>query len=274
MRRQLCAAAALTAAAAPALAQEAISTPAATQPSAGRFVLREQLRLESFDAGGEDPRDIDQVTLWTRLSYGVTGALSLSLDLPMAVRETSRPGGDDDTDAGLEGPELTAKLRVLREDFGPIDTLRVSLLAGVAAPVDDHLGPPGITPTLGAVATYVHGRHGLNGAVRWSFTTDSADDPVLPGETLHDLLRADAAYLYRLAPAAYTADTRGAWYAVLELNTFYETGGDFEALLAPGLMYEGRRWAAELSVQIPVHQDLDHRPELEYRVIAGLRFLF
>lgn len=272
-RRHACAAAALLAAA-PALGQEAISTPAATQPSAGRLVLRQQFRLDSFEDDSDGGRDIDGFTLWTRLSYGVTGNLSLSLDLPVAVREISRAGGDDDTDAGLEGPELTAKLRILREDFGPIDTLRLSLLAGLAAPADDHLGPPGLTPTVGAVATYVHGRHGLNGALRWSFTTDEADDPILPGETLHDLLRADAAYLYRLAPAEYTAQTTGAWYGVLELNTYYETNGDLEMLLAPGLMFEGRQWAAELSVQIPVHQDVDHRPELEYRVIAGLRFLF
>lgn len=269
------AAAALCVAALPVMAQEAVNTPAATQPSAGRLVLREQLRIQSLS---DDPtgqgREIDQVTFWTRLSYGVTGNLSLSLDLPLAHRDTEFADGSDDDEFGLELAELTAKLRVLREDFGPIDTLRGSVLAGLQIPTNDELGPAGVNPMLGGVVTYVHGRHGLNGALRWYFTTDSVDDPVMAGETLHDLLRYDAAYLFRLAPAQYTAQTTGAWYAIAELNGTYETNGEHEILISPGLMYEGRQWAAELSVQLPLHQDLDERPETDYRVVLGLRFLF
>lgn len=262
----------------PATAQEAINTPAATQPSAGRFVLREQARYLRLDDDPVDDldRQIDQLTLVSSLAYGVTGNFSLNLDLSAAYRDTDfRAAGEREIDRGLSGLALTGKLRVYRDDFGPIDTLRASVLAGLEVPVGpDSLGPPSVAPMIGAVATYVHGRHGLNAAARWTFTTGEADDPVRPGESLADLLRYDLAYLYRVTPAVYTGSTTAALYGVLELNGLYETNGDHQIYLSPGLLYEAQRWAAELSVQIPVYQDLDHRPESDYALVLGLRLLF
>jgi len=87
-----------------------------------------------------------------------------------------------------------------------------------------------------------------------------------------DLFCWDAAYLYRVTPAEFTAETDGAWYALCELNGLYETNGDAELFVSPGLMYEAARWTLELSVQVPVWQSLDHRPAAEYLLSVGLRF--
>ena len=54
----------------------------------------------------------------------------------------------------------------------------------------------------------------------------------------------------------------------------YETNGDHEILLAPGVMYEARSFAVELSVQLPLLQEIDHRPKTDFTVTLGLRMLF
>ena len=54
----------------------------------------------------------------------------------------------------------------------------------------------------------------------------------------------------------------------------YETNGDHEILLAPGVMYEARSFAVELSVQLPALQEIDHRPKTDFTVTLGLRMLF
>lgn len=99
-------------------------------------------------------------------------------------------------------------------------------------------------------------------------------DAVNPGDTTDDVLNLDASYLFRLAPATYGEEFAASLYAVLELNTVYETNGDAEAFLSPGLLYEAPRFAIEAAVQLPVAQDLAHRPEREYVVTLGLRLLF
>jgi hypothetical protein len=39
-------------------------------------------------------------------------------------------------------------------------------------------------------------------------------------------------------------------------------------------MYEGRRWGAEAMIALPVYDELEERPELDWEVGGGLRFLF
>lgn len=258
-------------------AQEAINTPAATQPAKGKVYLRQQLRFVRF---GSDPsdldRDIDQVTFLNRIALGLTGSLSLSLDVPLTYRDTDRPGpGNDDTHFGVNDLTLMAKWRFWQEDLGPVDTIRFAALAGLMIPTyDDDYSTDGFSPIIGGVMTTVLGRHGLNASARWTFTTDSRRDPVMPGQGKADLLNYDFAYLYRFAPEAYSETQTDAWYGVIELNGFYETNGDHQLLFSPGLMFEARTWAAEIGVQLPIAQDLDRRPEMDWALVVGLRFLF
>jgi len=53
-----------------------------------------------------------------------------------------------------------------------------------------------------------------------------------------------------------------------------EMNGDATWLLAPGIMYEASRLAFELSVQVPLYQDTSLRPEIDYTVTIGFRWLF
>jgi hypothetical protein len=266
--------------AASARAQEAINTPAATQPGAGHAYLVERLR---WTRTGDDPsaldRETDEIALTSTLTVGVTGEVSLSFSQVAYWFDEERDegGGGRVSEQGVDLGDLTALARWRFAEWhpGPVDTTRLMVYGGVETSVGrSDLYADSTDPLVGMVATIIRGRHGLTLNASWQFTTDGLEFPHGPGEGQADLLRADAAYLYRLAPETFAGDTTAAWYAVAEVNGLYETNGDTEVFLSPGILYEGTSWAAELGVQIPVYQRLDARPETEVTIVAGLRFLF
>ena len=269
------------------VAQEAIHTDSATAPSLGRVALRQTVQYAQL---GDDPtdqgRDVEEWRTTTTIEYGLRPDLALSAYVPLVYREVEYGGavppdhhaGSDTTtaDFGLDDVTITAKWRVYRNDFGPIDTARFAAVVGAELPAgDDAFSSDSFDPLLGGVFTYIQGRHGLNADLLWKFTTGGDDEPVRAGEGDADAFFYDASYLYRVAPAAFgAASSAGAWYAVLEANGAYETNGDNELLVAPGVLYEARTYALEASVQLPLWQELDHRPETEFTVTIGLRLLF
>ncbi len=261
-------------------AQAPIVSQAATQPAKGRLSVREQFRLMRMDNDPSgDGRETRTTIFNTVIDYGLTGSQSLSLRLPVLFRRISY-----DTPAGREHEDgvgdLTAiwKYRLWQHDTGPISTKRFSIFAGAEIPVgnEDH-SSGSLDPILGVVYTQVDGRHGLNFDLSWKFTTGgvSGDDEALAaGDSLADLLSYNGSYLYRLAPSQYAADTNASWYGVIEINGLYETNGDHEILFSPGLLYEARKWAAEVGVQVPVFQNVDERLEHDWVFVVGVRFLF
>ncbi len=259
--------------------QAPINQDAATQPSPGHATLIEQFRFYSLDldAGRRDARgQTRDAILLSRLDYGLTKDLSLSLRTPVVFRRRSYDLGDRvERDQGVGDVTALVKWRFYQDDAGPVNTTRISLLGGSEIRTGDApFTNDAYNPLIGLALTRVSGRHGLNANVQWTFTTAGvpSEGQISPGMSTADVFRYNGAYLYRLAPVEYSADTAGAWYAMLEANGVYETNGDNELLLSPGLMYEATRWALELSLQVPVWRDLDNRPETEYVLVAGLRF--
>lgn len=258
-------------------AQAPIVSPAATQPAKGRLSVREQfMLLRAGGDPGDDDRSARTTSFTTMLDYGLTGTQSLSLRLPTIFRRINgdaRHGRFHEDGVG----DLTAiwKHRVWQHDTGPIETRRLSVFAGAEFPTgNEDLTSGSVDPIIGVVYTQVQGRHGFNADLSWKFTTGSADSVAGVGESLADLLRVNTSYLYRLAPSEYGAGTQASWYGVVELNGSYETNGDVEVVLSPGLLYEARTWAGEIGVQIPLFRDVDHRLEHEWAFIVGVRFLF
>lgn len=269
----------LVALTAPVFAQEPINADAAPMPSPGHVTVREQFRFVrlSLDEGPRDRQsDIDDFQMRTTVNVGLVRDVSLSLRNSVIFRDqsfdrTSR----DDREQGVGDVTLLAKWRVWRRDSGPVDTARLALLGGADIRSGDApFTSDAYNPIVGAAYTQISGRHGFNAALSYTFTTDGAADATYAGMSTADVLRYDAAYLYRLAPSAWSADTKGAWYGMVELNGVYETNGDNEILLSPGLMYEAVTWALELSVQLPVWQDIGFRAETDYTFVIGLRYSF
>lgn len=263
-----------------ATAQEAMYTEAATMPSPGTFVLREQVHYVKYGAhpvrGTRSTQDIE----WEQsLSVGLARGLALRITSPAVWRRDEFPsasGRDDQSDKGLEDFQAQFKWRVYQDDSGGIDTLRIALLGGAAiASGDDHDFSSGtVNPEVGAVLTKVWGRHGFNQDLLYRFNTGGDRDGNFGGEGPDDALCFNTAYLFRVAPEAYSSETTGAWYVTAEVNGLYETGGDTELRFSPGFMYEGRRWGFEVMAQLPLWHDLDERAELDLAIGIGIRLLF
>ncbi len=255
--------------------QQSTTMPAATQPGTGRFILLDRVKFTYFgDEPGPEDRNIQRWTNTLTIGYGIAGDLSAFLEVPVVRQFTSGLDGDTN-DTGIADLHAMLKWRFWKNDPGPLDTQRLSLMFGLDVPTyDDDLSSDSFDPMLGLVYTQVHGRHGVNAALRYTFTTGGEDDPIVAGSSTADLLRYDASYLYRLAPVQFGPDSDGAWYLMAELNGIYETNGDSELFFSPGIMYEGRGWVVEMSVQLPLYQELDHRPEADFSIVFGVRILF
>jgi hypothetical protein len=268
----------LTVAAPPSFGQEPINAAdSATQPSPGHVIFKEQFRFYQLDLdeGSLDRRgDLNEAVFSTTINLGLTSDVALSFRMPVNLRDREFDlGGFSEKDEGFGDLTALAKWRVYRKDSGALDTARLSLIGGAQIRTGDTpFTTDAYNPILGLAYTQIAGRHGLNGSLQWTLTTDGNDEPIFAGESTADLLRYDLAYLFRLSPRQYTAETHGALYLVAELNGLYETNGDNELFLSPGIMYEAKTWTAELSVQLPTWQEIDHRAETDFAVIAGVRF--
>jgi hypothetical protein len=260
-----------------AFGQEATNTPAATQPGVGKWYLRQ--RVQYFNLG-DDPspldRDIDKVVATTALSYGITRELSATLTLPLTLsfEDPAGPAGSD-TQFGAGDASVSFKWRPFQWDLNPVDSVRVAFFGGVEAPTGTgDLGSHSWDPFAGVVFTTILGRHGFNQALSYKFNTGGDEFNSAAGDGPSDALRYDTSYLLRLDPAEYSAETTAATYLTVELNGLYETNGDNEILLGPGILYEARTFAVEATIGFPIVQDVDHRPSTDLMVTLGFRILF
>jgi hypothetical protein len=256
-------------------AQEAMYTAAATMPSKGTLLLREQYHYYAQGAdryGGTDRTIRHQ--LMTSLALGLERGLALYVDVPVETRVSSRSaarGFGRTTETLVPEVNATLKWRFYQDDSGGVDTTRIALLGGVRLDTDTQLS---LNPHIGIVYTRVWGRHGFNQELHYTLNTSSDRTANFGGDGSADALASNTAYLYRIYPERYTSESTGAWYATIELNSLYETSGDFEMRLSPGLMFEGREFGFEIMAQLPVYQRVRHRSELDFAIGIGIRFLF
>lgn len=261
-----------------AVAQQSFNNTSAAQPSTGVSLFRQTVEFTKYRNDPSDAdRDIFEIKFDTQLALGLTKNIAVIARVPTYYRDI------DSTDAAVDGddfdlgdPHIMFKFRFWQNDTGPIDTQRLSLLTGLDLPLGRApFGNHGWDPMIGLVYTSIQGRHGVNAALRYKFNTHEREGfAITADDSLADTVFLDTAYLYRLSPASYSSDTHAAWYAMAEVNATYETNGDTEVTIAPGIMYEARNWVFEAMVKLPVAAEVDHRPELDYSVGVGLRILF
>jgi len=289
-----------------AFAQLPIHSDAAVQPSAGHFLLREQFMFGNL---GRDPtgfgHEVREYVATTDLTWGVTPRFALTAVIPLMwqsvdseVLDHSGHGGSGGggnpfpfpfpfpgdggttahplgSDFGLDDITVGFKWRLYEHDFGPIDTLRLALLGGVETPTgEDAYSSDSWDPEIGAVISYIQGRNGVNASLEWKNNRGKHPLNLHAGMGEDDALFYNASYLFRLFPDAYSSTSRSATYLLLEGNGIYETNGDNEILVSPGIMYETRDMAFEFSVQLPAYQDIENRPKTNVTFTAGIRFFF
>ncbi len=255
-------------------AQTPINAPGAMQPSTGTGVVHLMpmyRRVRGDSSIGQE--SADEFIMLTQIAYGISKNVGIQFDVPMVYRDVNvGPAGGPDDQFRVADMTALVKWRIYQNDFGPTETMRFSLIGGLQVPGNSDFtmdASDGVDPIIGAVFSAVKGRHGFNADALWEFYTGNERD-----EGKSDSLRYDASYLYRLSPSEYTAETTGAWYAVAEINGFYDANGDHEIFFSPGIMYEARAFTLDATVMIPIYQDLDHRAETEIIVGFGIRISF
>ncbi len=258
-------------------AQEAMYTQAATMPAPGNFIIREQIHFFQY---GQNPvtgdKQEDLYVLENSLSVGLARALAVTITVPVVVKETTLATGDGEWDYGVEDIDIMFKYRVYMDNTGGVDTTRIAILGGADVTSGDNrdFASQSVNPMIGAVFTKVIGRHGFNQDLIYTFNTGGTPGKNSGGEGPDDALEFNSAYVYRIDPVAYTADSQGAWYVTAEINGLYETNGDVELRWSPGFMYEGRRFGFEVMAQFPLWNDLGERAELDLGIGVGVRILF
>jgi len=252
-------------------AQAPINSNVALQPARGGWIVRQQLRYTQADFSSPmGALDIGQLTSITTLVYGLTEKVTLILDTPYVLdrKIDNTSTGVGSTDSGLGDMKLMTKYRLYRNDFAPTSTARFDLIGGVELPTGiDAFSSDSVDPIVGGVYSYINDRNAFHADALFKFNTGSA-------ATNADMLKYDLAYSYRLSPKAYASENPTALFAGLELNGIFETNDDSELFLSPGLQYVTRRWILEATIQVPIWQSLNRRPERDYLIGIGLRFQF
>lgn len=259
-----------------AAAQQPTNSPSATMPAPGLLATRVMLR---YDQLGDDPtganRRVRALRQMVHATYGVGPGLVAFGETALAQQDIDSPGFADSSSTGLADSMLGVRYRFLRLDTGPINTLRMTAQAAVRLPTGDNaFSTDAVSPSVGVNLTMIRDRHGFNATSLFTLTTGDTPQRLHPGDSLADVIRVSAAHLYRVAPSSYAESSGSAWYTQLELIGYAETNGDTSLDIAPGVLFEARRWAAEASVLLPIAHDLERRPRREVGVALGIRVLF
>lgn len=219
-------------------AQEPAFMEAGTHPGAAQLYQRV---LVTYSPEAEDRTKEGQVVLKT--AYGIRAWTAILPDVSL------------NADGDWTG-SLRLKQRILQRDTGPIDTWRASFQGG-AEWVESR--SPGAR--AGLVSTTIRGRHGVNFQFDWRGGAERMERFAL-----------HASHLYRIRPQRYSPATRGAWYTMAETLNYFDNKGSHTPELALGLLYEARRWAAELSWKTG---DPTRAPQREEQTLAvGFRYLW
>ncbi len=193
---------------------QGINTNVALPVARGEVIWRSQLRTRvATDDPSPQDREVREFVLPQTLVYGVTPRFTTFLTLPiLAHRRVEVAGSSADDDAAIGDLRFLGRYMVLVDDYAPLSTRRVALLAGLKFPTGaDRFGTPSYDPIFGAVGTWAANRHELDVDALYTLTTERHDFEA------GDRLRYDVAYRYRLWPERFGRRLRQL-NGVLELN--------------------------------------------------------
>lgn len=236
------------------IAQEPTYMDAATHPGAGQLYSRLLVSQSEYEVAEAKTEELAAVV---KLVYGLRPTLAL-----LAEVELADLSAQDNDETGMLWSTFQAKYRLFKKDLGPLNTWMASAFAGLTVPGDmDATTDIDTYPRCALVSTAILNRHGVNAELEWE---EYGSEP--------DRFTINASHLYRLTPAEYATDTRGAWYTMVESLNQYTDDGDSRFDVAAGILYEARRWACEASLRLPLEQD-DWPEQQDYRFTLGFRYL-
>jgi len=261
---------------------QGINTNVALAVAEDEGIFRSQIR---YRRASDDPlrakRQLDLVSMPQTLVYGITPRITSFITLPIvAQRRIEAANGSVRRDEGLGDLRILGRYTFYVDDYAPLSTRRVALLAGLKFPTGtDRIGTDSFDPIFGAVGTWAFGRHELDLDALYTLTTERRDFEA------GDEFRYDLAYRFRLWPARFGK-------RLLQLNGLLElngtrtdraraggtkvgaSGGDL-LYLSPGLQFITKQAIVEASFQIPVWQDLNGAQlENDWTAVLSVRIPF
>ena len=241
---------------------QGINTNVALAVAEDEGIFRSQLRYRrARDTPSGMGRELDALVAPQTLVYGITPKLTAFATLPILVhRRRELTDGSVNEDSAVGDFRLLARYTFFVDDYAPLSTRRVALLAGMKFPTGaDRFGTPSFDPIFGAVGTWAANRVEFDMDVLYTVTTERHDFEA------GDEFRYDLAYRYRLWPERF-AGRLLQLNGVLELNGRWagktradgspvaDSGGNL-LLLSPGVQFITKRFIIEASVQVPIWQD-------------------
>lgn len=267
-----------------------INTDTALPVHQGEWLWREQVRFLKAD---DATRDLEVIAVPSVLVYGFTEKFAL-IGIAPYLDKTFKAGGVERGDHGLGDVTLLGRHQVFQLDR-PGETFRAQLLGGLKFPTgnDDErdavgrlpqplqLGSGSYDPMVAGVFTWQRLRWQTDFDLAYKINTEANDFRF--GNTLAH----DVAFQYRLSP--WTLPEQGVpsfVYGVVELNGIWAehdklsggkigASGGYTLFVSPGLQYVTRRWVAEISVQLPVVQNLNGgQLKTDFILAGGFRIQF
>ncbi len=276
------------------LASMAVSAPIDTDTALpvfqGELLWREQMR---FIRAKDSTRDLEVFAAPSVFVYGLTEKFALIGMFPY-MDMTLKMGGIERGGNGLGDSTLFGRYQVFQLDR-PGETFRAQVLGGLKFPTgrDDEsdsigrlpqplqLGSGSYDPVIAATFTWQRLQWQADFDLGYKFNTRAN------GFRFGDTLTHNAAFEYRLWPRALPeAGVPSFVYGVLELNGVWAQrseqngskigdSGGYTLFVSPGLQYITRRWVAEVSVQLPLIQELNGgQLKTDYILNAGFRIQF
>jgi hypothetical protein len=263
-----------------------INTDTALPVADGHLLWREQVR---FLKAEDSTRDLEIIAVPSVFVYGFTEKFALIGIVPY-VDKSLRTGGLELGDNGLGDSTLLARYQITQSDR-PGETVRAQALAGLKFPTgrDDkpglpqplQLGSGSFDPIVAGVFSWQQLDWEFDADLLYKINTEANN--VRFGNTLaHDVAFSHRLWPWRLPEHGVPALV----YGVLELNGVWAerdsasasdpaNSGGYTLFLSPGLQYVTRRWVAEISVQLPVAQQLNgNQLKTDYIISAGFRIVF
>lgn len=263
-------------------AAQGINTNVALAVAQDEGIFRSQLR---YRRATDDPsgmgRELDALAAPQTLLYGVTPRFTAFATLPiLAHRRLELAGGSVEKDAAVGDFQLLGRYTFIADDYAPLSTRRVALLAGMKFPTGaDRFGTPSFDPIFGAVGTWAANRHELDLDALYTVTTERNDFEA------GDEFRYDLAYRYRLWPERFgkrllqlngVLELNGRWAGKTRTDgsTVAASGGSV-LFLSPGTQFITKRFIVEASVQVPIWQDLNGTQlEDDFTAVLSVRIPF
>jgi len=276
----------------------AINSDIGLTPSKDQKIIRTQVR---FKRKSDDPtfldRDLRRLAIPTTVLYGFTEKLAGSITIPWLEKNLRTTSGGERIKretSGIGDITLLSKYRVLTEDY-PGATSRLSIIGGLEVPSgetgdsDSHgklprdlqRGSGSWDPIVGSAYTY----QSLD--EEWDLNLTYQLNTQARNFEFGDILKYTLAYQRRILPVElpekglYTQvnlvlEANGEWSQKDEAvsGSIGDSGGHV-LFISPGLQIAAREYVAEVSVQLPVLQDLNgDQTETDYVIVGSLRVTF